>query len=677
MQQFNVFSRLMQEHWVTVTQDQPVLFVTGVDKDALWDMYLNSFPPGTNEVYRKRREFDCSCCRHFIKTFGNAVAIKDNRLVSLWDFDPQDDTYGLMAAAVSAFVKSAPVQDVFVSKVAAIGTKESREQREDNTVHTWNHFGVDLPNKFVTPSAESIGTIVSQYRDARNVFKRSLDELSPESVETVLDFIAEKSIYRGEEWQAALQQFQKLQTDYHCLTDLEKENYAWIKSVTLGGAVSKIRNHSIGTLLQDLTADVELDVALRKYEAIVAPTNYKRPKAVFTAKMVEQAQKKIEEMGLLDSLGRRHAVLADITVNNVLWANRDAQKHMAGVGGVFEALKQEAAVDIKKFDRLPGVSIEKFTETILPTARSLKVLLENRQESNLVSLIAPIVLDSPTLFKWDNNFSWAYNGNIADSMKQRVKAAGGNVEGILRFSLQWNDAGDNNNDFDAHCVEPNKNEIWFHNKGHRHPSTGMLDVDIIQPEGRVAVENITWTSSDRMQEGVYTFFVHNYSHRGGRSGFDAEIEYGGQIYEFAYHKELPQGEKVVVAKVKFSRQVGITFIESLPSTTSAKTVWSLRTNAFHPVSVCLYSPNYWDGLGVGNRHYFFMLAGCRNEGRPNGFYNEFLKEAFMPHRQVFEALGGKMRVSESEDQLSGLGFSSTKRDSLVVEVDGRATKIVF
>ena len=41
-----------------------VLFETDINKDELWALYLDSFPGNTNPIYRVRREFDCSCCRH-------------------------------------------------------------------------------------------------------------------------------------------------------------------------------------------------------------------------------------------------------------------------------------------------------------------------------------------------------------------------------------------------------------------------------------------------------------------------------------------------------------------------------------------------------------------------------------------------------------------------------------
>lgn len=673
--EFAQFKKVLQLHLAAMLEQQTHLYIAGVEKDRLWETYLESFPPGMNEIFRKRRYHDCSYCRQFIRAFGNVVAIRQNQVVTLWDF--QAGEYQPVADALAALVRSAPVRDVFITGESGCGTDRNFEQQEDGTVHTWEHLRIDLPKRFVVPkSSMSDATLMAGFRDTKNVFKRSLEEISRDAIETVLDLISQNSLYKGEEWQGALTKFLALHNEYYKLPTEEKDCYCWSKSVEVGGAIGKIRNHSIGVLLMDISEGMDLDQAVRRYEAIVAPTNYKRPKAIFTKRMIEQAQQTLSDLGLLSSLDRRFACIEDITVNNILFANRDTLKQMGG--DVFAEMKREVAINPRQFARVEEVGIEYFLEHILPRTTHIEAFLENRHSPNLVSVIAPVYGNSKTLFKWNNGFSWAYNGNITDSMKERVKAAGGNIEGVLRFSLQWNEDGDNQNDLDAHCVEPGGSHIYYPFKGKKHPSSGMLDVDIVHPEkDQVAVENIIWIDLGRMPEGIYELYVHNYSHRGGRSGFRAEVEFDGQIHSFDYPKELRQDEKVAVAKVQFSRKEGFKIVESLSSSLSSKKLWGLDTNQFHPVSVCMLSPNYWDRQeGIGHRHYFFILKGCQNETNPTGFFNEFLREDLMQHKRVFEALGSKMRVESSPDQLSGLGFSSTKRNSLICKIRGHVTRTV-
>ena len=91
----------------------------------------------------------------------------------------------------------------------------------------------------------------------------------------------------------------------------------------------------------------------------------------------------------------------------------------------------------------------------------------------------------------------------------------------------------------------------------------------------------------------------------------------------------------------------------------------------------MYSPNYWDAqYGIGHRHVFFMLKGCVNPERPNGFFNEYLKEDLLKYKHVFEALGSRLAVEDSQDQLSGVGFSTTKRNTVVVKVKGQVERVL-
>lgn len=697
---FVEFRKAFQKHFEDMSRGVNRLYEVNVDKDILWNLYLDSFPTGSNNIFRKRREFDCSCCRHFIKTFGNVVTIKNGVLTTVWDFNTGDEVYQPVIDALSAFIKAYDVTDVYYTNTGRIGVPMNYEHCEDGSILTWDHFCVDLPGTFVTRSDRSAGEFKAKHRDIRNVFKRSLDEISLDALDTVLELITSNSLYRGEEWKAPLTEFRAYKVEYDkipydIIHNNARELYAWEKSEGVGATIGKIRNHSIGVLLIDISEGMDLDQAVRRYEKIVAPSNYKRPKAIFTQKMLEEAQKKVLELGYMDSLPRRHATLNDISINNILFCNRDVLNKVQG-GDVFADMMSDATKKAVNFDRVEEISFDKFVSDILPTAREIEVYLENKHSKNMVSLIAPQNAEAPSMFKWNNNFGWAYSGNVTDSLKENVKAAGGKIDGQLRFSIQWNDGDDRNpNDFDAHCVHRSNNRPYpnpmvydrdLHTSGHiffankfDYVTGGELDVDIQRPRaGQIAVENIVWVGGRKMLAGDYDFFVRNYAHRGGRSGFKAEIEFDGQIHSFDYPHELRDKETVRVATVHYDNDGHASITNILDGTQTSREIWNLQTNNFIPVSVIMYSPNYWDEQeGIGHRHCFFMLKDCHNPEEPNGFYNEFLNNDLMAHKRVFEALGGRMKVTDTADQLSGVGFSTTKRDEVVVRVTGNSIKRVM
>ena len=296
MSDFKKFRALLQDHFNEMAKDGAPLFITNADEDKLYDLYLDSFPAGTNSIFRKRREHDCSCCRRFVKNIGKLVSFMDGQMVTVWDFDTKSDVYQPVVDALATYVKTcAVVNPYYVSRNmisdGKFGTEINYEYDADHkAVHTWDHFAVEIPQRFIVNSCD-VTTKMAEWRDSANVFKRSLEELTMDAVDTVLELIAQNSLYRGKEFESLVRGFKIDKRAYDRLPDEKKSAYVWMAP---GGASMnrlRIRNTAIGTLLINLSEGMDVDSAVTAFEKVVAPANYKRPKAICTKKMLEDAQK--------------------------------------------------------------------------------------------------------------------------------------------------------------------------------------------------------------------------------------------------------------------------------------------------------------------------------------------------------------------------------------------------
>lgn len=671
--EFKKFAAAVNKQFNSMTSGGKVVYQVDMGKDELWDAYQDAFPEGTNEIYRTNRIHECNTCKSFIRNVGTAVLICDNgEIKTVWDVKLKDE-YQVVADALSTLIKSKAIKSLFVKGEEQYGERVTSKLDENSkNVTRFYHFHAEIPSRYhsTSPRYEQ-----GAFETNREVFMRALTEITTTSCEIVLDLIKNSDLYRGNEFKSQVKGFAKLKNEYESLTtDREKELFTWMKVPAAG---STIRNSVIGSLLLDISEGKDLEVAVKQYESKVAPQNYQRTSAPISQEMVKQAMKKVQELNLEDSLRRRHSSIDDIAITDVLFADRSVSNRMKGfVEELTESLMGEAKGDVPQYKNCDEIELDDFVANLLPEVDQLEVMVEKRHQNSFVTLVSPEDPESEGLFRWNNNFSWSYNGEVADSIKENVKKAGGNVDGVLRFSIQWNEKGDNENDLDAHCLEPKGNLIHYPNAGKRHKSSGMLDVDIVNPNGKVAVENIIYTDLSKMAEGNYTFIIHNYSHRGGK-GFSAQVEFDNQIFEFSSNMNIRNGEKITVAVVNYSKANGFKMVKSLPNSRSTKEIWGVNTGSFVKVSSVMFSPNFWGGESVGNKHTFFMLDNCKNPNDIRGIYNEFLRSELVPHRKVFEVLGSKTKCSFNEDQLSGLGFSDTRRDKLICRVTrNNSTKVM-
>lgn len=676
--QFPAFAALVQKQFQAIMVKERA-FTAALGGDLLYEGYLAAFPEGTNPIFKTKTEHDCSCCKGFIRRVGGVVSIENGKVSTVWDLAAKRAAppYNTVAEALRQMVLDSGVDDLFcvAKKETQFGAQISHSMSKDLRALTWNHLytgPIPEARRSLTPDA-----VRGNYRTTAQVFERGLKELEPSAIETVLALIDANNLYRGEEHKAAVVAFKAAQDAYRSLASAEAR--ALFVFENANGPASRFRNTVIGTLVQDLSEGDEggLEKAVASFESKVAPSNYKRTSAPITPAMIRKAMETIQELGLEPALERRFARIEDVSVNDVKWVDAQTKPLMkAGLEGLLLAAVKPART-APPTDGVAQIGLDAFMQDVLPTATELELFLKGQHLGNLVSLTAPVHPEPKQLFKWTNDFAWSYSGNVADSIRERVKRAGGKVEGAaMRASLSWS----NFDDLDLHVTEPGGGAIYF---GARRGYTGgTLDVDMNAGGGRSKnpVENIVWENAPT-RDGVYRVRVNQYAAREKTDvGFVVEVEFGGKLMHFHYASAVRQSATIEVCDLAVRNGVveSVKVIDPTIRTENvAQTKWGVSTEQFVKVNAVTLSPNFWGNDAVGNKHTFFVLDGCKSDEPMRGVYNEFLHPRLEQHRKVFELIGSKTLCQPTEGQLSGVGFSSTKPDSFLVRVGTGKRKQVY
>jgi hypothetical protein len=688
------------------------LFRVELHGEKIWELYLKSFD--ADPIFRdpESSEHNCNNCKNFIRRYGNIVVVsEDYKIVTMFDVEAEDE-FVPVAKALSKAIKKAKITEVFFETFDELNglpyekctkkntlfqlgmeknvkqyTKEEAEKFgrvEPSEIRTFDHLHLFVDKTFVDMSGKSVEALMGEYRDAKAVFQRAMETISLDTLELVRDLINQGSLLDGQAHLYKIEEIIPLKKEYDSLGAGERDNWCWVKSYKLKFA--KFRNELIGVLCSELSEGKELNDECKAWNYRVDPVNYMKTTAPITKKQIEEAKLFVEENGYEESFNRRFANIDDIKVSEIIHSN--VGKGEIKNASIFDGVKSTSTRHKRsEFDGVEEISIDKFMKDIIPTCTGIEVFLRNIHEGNMVSLTTANNPESKPIFKWDNNYSWTFNGNLAgkSQIKDAVASKGGKVDGVLRFSIMWaeGDASDNS-DLDAWAQEPNGTRIGYStsfrkDRGGNTKTTmgGQLDVDITQPNGysnKNIVENIVWDNLSKMKKGTYKFWVNQFADRGSK-GFKAEIEFDGEIYSYEFNKNLSQNKDAHVAEVTLDEN-GFSIKHILPESHSSKEIYGLETNQFHKVNLVCLSPNHWGKNNVGNKHYLFMLDGCKSNSKIRSFHNENLNSDLTKHRKVMEILGTTNMIEANGKELSGLGYNSTVHDSLTLRLSGSYKRII-
>jgi hypothetical protein len=88
----------------------------------------------------------------------------------------------------------------------------------------WDHFHVMIPANYVVRN-DQIATLLGSVRTSVQTTTRALTELTADAAETVLDLIANGSLYRGDEMKYQVSEFLKLKKQWDKLPIAKKDTY--------------------------------------------------------------------------------------------------------------------------------------------------------------------------------------------------------------------------------------------------------------------------------------------------------------------------------------------------------------------------------------------------------------------------------------------------------------------
>jgi len=694
------------------------LFKVSLTGSEIWDLYIKSFEVKDNPKFRdpSTSSHECTNCANFIRRYGNVVAVdENNNIQTMFDFDIEPGSeYHNSFLAISQAIKNSKISEVFVETLESlqkmnygkcnkmneifrlgtelnhkIYTKEEVEKFgvvKEGEVYTFNHYHADLPKVFVDTSGKSAESIMALYRSSKEVFMRAMVEIPLDTLNLVKDLINQGSLLDGQTHLFKVEKFIPLKEKYDTLPSNQKDNWCWTNSYNFG--LAKFKNELIGTLCTELAEGKELNEACQSWNKRVDPANYMKVTAPITKRQIEEAKKFVEDNGYVESFDRRLASIDDIKVSEILHSNVGNGK-IKNIS-IFDSVKATSTRHKRsEFEGIEEVSIDKFMKDILPTCTSVEAFLNNNQEGNMVSITTANIAESKPIFKWSNNYSWTYNGNLAgkSQIKEMVKEAGGRVNGVLRASMIWNESSSDNSDLDIWCRQPDNIDIGF-SQGYRKDNgnrlsscSGQLDLDNTFPSNKVGIENIYFADISEMLDGVYSFSISQFANRNSQ-GFKFEIEFNGEIYNYEYNQSV--SGSIIIAEVTLKNNVfSIKHFLDASNTNTNKEIYGLETNNFHKVNLVCLSPNHWGENNVGNKHYFFILENAETPTSIRSFHNENLIPELAEHRRVLEVLGNTSMIESTKStnkQLSGLGFNATVSDELIVRLQGthkRVLKIKF
>lgn len=397
----------------------------------LWKAYLDAAPP------EERQHRNCRSCQQFIERFGALVSIDDDGAQHsvMWDSRTAPLAYFEAALAMQRAVERATVEGVFLSTENVWGTPYTG----DVEAPRWTHFAVVPPalNLHRNPIFDA-GQVMAEKRQDYEMLGRSLHDFPLAAVREAHALLTTEKLFRSEKcigvasW--LLNLHERLATAKHA-----KRNLLWRAVALAPPGFVHVRSGMIGTLLEDVVAQVPFATLKRKFDEKMNPLQYQRPTAAPSDGQIEQAEKITSKLRSAGALERRFARISD---TRPLWIP-SPPKVTPPSGGVFGHLKSKSPLDALIDLKAPATVMtwSKFERTVLSAAEKIECLVPPGR-ANFCAYTTATNADAPPILQWDreelrNPVSWYVYVNGSPASQWSITPGWCEVSAVILQPTMW------------------------------------------------------------------------------------------------------------------------------------------------------------------------------------------------------------------------------------------------
>ncbi|CAM0022817.1 hypothetical protein VPHD148_0084 [Vibrio phage D148] len=395
----------------------------------MWDEYLATFP------CRDRQEYNCNCCKHFIRNYGNLVyidTITGQVKSAIWDSSKDYGYFNQTVRTMENLVNGRNIDRQFFTKDKVLGRP---------TEGGWSHLYINAPASTITEDKLfSASEVMAQSKENFRMLNRALDNHSVKSVNKALVMLRSDQLIRPEKVIAQAEWFADLQERVNKNKKV-RTSIVWAAVSAAPKGFCNINSSAFGSLVEDIPRMSE-GAAVQRFNKKMDPLLYRRPQSAPGAQNIKRGEEIFKKMGLERSRHRRYARLNDLQLE---WTPRPQKAVQSAGTGIFANVqaKGSAPESIQRNNAsITTMTFAKFEKKILPHAESIKV--QAPSNGSYASLCAPVYDDAPNILQWSNPISWyVYGGGSSASQWGLHSGQWVDVIGICLQPNMWTNEAEN------------------------------------------------------------------------------------------------------------------------------------------------------------------------------------------------------------------------------------------